>query len=173
MARGLLLAAALAALPCGASAADPEAGKTHPFGAEIANDLTRVEAEALVHKALATCEALGEPAVAEVLDADGATRAMLSSDGAHWAGFHSAPEKAAAVLAFHQSTQALSDRLAGDKDFAAKYKDDTRYFFHPGGLPIYRGGKMIGVIAVGGGHDKDEQCALAALTTLEGASAAQ
>ena len=170
MTRTLALAAALLALPAAAQAAEAPAPAAHPFDEALASGLTRAEAEALARKALATCEALGEPAVAEVTDAGGAIRALLSSDGAHWAGLHSAPGKAAAVLAFHQSTHALFDRIARDKDFAARYKDDTRYFFHPGGLPLYRGAKMVGVLAVGGGHDKDEQCALAALASVDGLS---
>ncbi|MDB6009254.1 MAG: hypothetical protein JWL65_1504, partial [Gammaproteobacteria bacterium] len=81
-------------------------------------------------------------------------------------GLRSASLKTATVLKFKASTRSLQERLKSDAAFAEEYGKDTRYFYHPGGVAIYRDGKFVAVLAVGGGHDKDESCALEALKLL-------
>jgi uncharacterized protein GlcG (DUF336 family) len=138
-----------------------------PAEARVSADLiTRVEAIKIVEASLAACERRGEKAAAFVTDADGNLRAALSSDGLNPIGLRTATLKTASVLEFKASTRALADRLKSDPEFAAKYGNDSRYFFHPGALPIYRNGKFVAVLAVGGGHDQDESCALEALKEL-------
>jgi uncharacterized protein GlcG (DUF336 family) len=70
------------------------------------------------------------------------------------------------VLAFRTSTRALQARAAGDTGFAAQYGHDLRYHFSPGGLPLYKAGKFVAVLAVGGGRTIDEDCAIGALKVL-------
>lgn len=142
-------------------------GPAAPAEAHIAADLiTRADALKVVDGSLAACERLGETAAAFVTDVDGNLRAALSSDGGNPIGLRTATLKTAAVLQFKSSTRALAERLKSNPAFAAQYGNDPRYFFHPGALPIYRDGKLVAVLAVGGGHDKDESCALEALKLL-------
>jgi uncharacterized protein GlcG (DUF336 family) len=128
--------------------------------------ISRADALKIVDASLAACERQGETVAAFVTDADGHLRAALSSDGLNAFGLRSANLKTATVLQFKASTRVLAERLNSDATFGATYGADNRYFFHPGALPIYRNGKFVAVLAVGGGHDKDESCALEALKLL-------
>ena len=120
----------------------------------------------LSQDALATCAAKGEHATAVVMDADGFVRIVMSDDNAASVGLTSSMGKANAVLDFKISTRDAQQRLQSDAAFAAQNGKNPRYFFHPGGLPLYRAGKFVAIFAVGGGHDKDEDCAKAALAKV-------
>jgi uncharacterized protein GlcG (DUF336 family) len=159
-----LLTVAVFGGPVAAQAPPPStpAGETRVSAALI----TRADALKIADASIASCERQGETAAVFVTDADGYLRAALSSDGLNPIGLHSATLKTATVLQFKVSTRALAERLKSDAAFAAKYGNDARYFYHPGALPIYRGDKFVAVLAVGGGHDKDESCALEALKLL-------
>ena len=136
-------------------------------GPQISADLiTRADALKIADASISSCERQGEKVAATVTDADGYLRAALSSDGANPIGLRTASLKTASVLKFKVSTRALQERLKSDAAFAKEHGKDEQYFYHPGGVPIYRGGKFVAVLAVGGGHDKDESCALEALKLL-------
>jgi len=128
--------------------------------------ISSVDALLLVTGSVAACAARGEKAAAFVTDTDNHLRAALSSDGMHPIGIASAGRKTATVLAFGASTRVLRERLTTDPAFAAGPGKDPRYYFSPGGLPLYRGGKLVAVLAVGGGHALDEACALDALKAV-------
>lgn len=125
--------------------------------------ITLVQATRLAQNVLAACAAKKESAAVYVTDADGHLRVAMSADGLSAVGQHSVVLKSATVLEFRQSTRALGERLEKDAAFRDGPGKDSRYFFHPGALPLYRGAQFIGVLAVGGGHDKDEACAFEAL----------
>ena len=153
------------ALAVAAQAAAPPA--TVPPAEPASPDLiTRADASAVAKASIEACERRNERVMALVTDADGHLRAALSSDNATGAGFRTAPLKTATVLAFHASTRDLAVRLANDPAFAAQYGQDPRYFYHPGALPIFKSGKFVAVVAVGGGHDQDEACAYEGLKLL-------
>ena len=138
-----------------------------PAAQQISADLiTRADALKIVDASISSCERQGEKVAATVTDADGYLRAALSSDGANPIGLRTASLKTASVLKFKVSTRALQERLKSDAAFEKEHGKDEQYFYHPGGLPIFRGGKFVAVLAVGGGHDKDESCALEALKLL-------
>jgi uncharacterized protein GlcG (DUF336 family) len=145
------------------SQAPQAAASETPVSADL---ITRADALKLVEVSLASCEGQGERIAAFVTDADGHLRAALSSDGAHPIGLRSAALKTATVLQFKASTKSLAERLRVDATFADKYGNDARYMFHPGAMAIHRHGKFVAVLALGGGHDKDESCALEALKSL-------
>lgn len=163
----MITIAALIAFASAQAPAQAPQGALPPEGPPASADLiSRAEALAIAQESIYACERRGETAVALVTDANGRLRAGLSSDNASAAGFFSAPRKSATVLAFHASTRELQARLAADPAFASANGADPHYFFHPGALPIYKAGKFVAVLAVGGGHDKDEACALDALKLL-------
>ena len=176
-----LAACAIAAWSCTSSAAETAVpvGAAGPVGrgpsgkllVMISKDLIkRTEAQLLVQTAVDACAKLGTPASAMVLDANGAERAELSDDMTPLIGLITAGQKAQAVLAFKTSTSRLKERVQADKVFADQYGKDTRYFFVEGGIPIYKNGIFVAVLAVGGTHSHDEACALDALKTLTWAS---
>lgn len=128
--------------------------------------ITQPDALALAQAAIQACKEQGMSVNVQVADADGHLRVALASENATLAGLVTAPQKIASVLAFHTSTRALQARGGSDPGFAEQYGKDARYHFSPGGLPIYRAGKFVAVIAVGGGRTIDEGCALEALKIL-------
>ncbi len=134
--------------------------------------ISRADATLLAEAALEACAARGMPASVLVTDSAGHVRVALSDDHAKLVGMISGRAKVNAVVDFKTSTRELQARVAADKDFAARYGSDERYRFSPGGLPIYRAGKFVAVIAVGGAHSIDEECALAAIRRLTWASTA-
>ncbi len=136
-----------------------------PFDATL---MTLPVATQLVEASIAACEAKGEHPSALVMDADGNLRALMSADGGSSIGLYSSQHKARTVLDFKMSTRDAMTRLQSDKAFEDKYGKDERYFFHPGALPLYRGGKLVAVLAVGGGHQIDEDCAKDALAKVGG-----
>jgi uncharacterized protein GlcG (DUF336 family) len=154
----------VASIMAGASAYCPSVAQTQ---ASIdATQITQVEALALAQAAIQTCKAQGMSVNVQVADADGHLRVALASENATLAGLVTAPQKIAAVLAFHESTRELQAKLLGDPNFAEHYAKDPRYHFSPGGLPLYREGRFVAAIAVGGGRNVDESCALEALKVL-------
>ncbi|MCS0631156.1 heme-binding protein [Telluria mixta] len=158
--RTLLFAAVLYA----ATAAGPARAQVSP--SIDPNQITQAEALAIAQAAIRACKAQGMSVNVQVADADGHLRVALASENATLAGLTTAPQKLAAVLAFHTSTRALQARVASDPGFAAQYGKDPRYHFSPGGLPIYKAGNFVAVIAVGGGRNVDESCAIDALKLL-------
>jgi Raf kinase inhibitor-like YbhB/YbcL family protein len=100
------------------------------------------------------------------MDANGYTRAALSDDGAKPIGLSTSNGKAAAVLTFKASTRELAARLQSDKQFSDQYAKDPRFHFSPGGIPLYKQGKFVALIAVGGARNIDEDCARDGVKTL-------
>lgn len=149
----------IAALACGSSAAQTSATIDTTL-------ITQPEALSLAQAAIQACQARGMSVNVQVADAEGHLRVALASENATLAGLNTAPQKIAAVLAFHASTRELQTRVGNDAVFAEQYGKDRRYHFSPGGLPIYKAGKFVAVIAVGGGRTIDEDCAIEALKIL-------
>ena len=157
----LMLVQAAAAVPSASPPRPPEAFK--PVSPEL---ISRADALAVAEASLRACEALKETVAVFVTDADGNLRAAMTSDNLNPIGLRSVTGKTAAVLAFKASTRDLEARLKTDPAFAEQYGKDPRYFYHPGAVPLYRDGKFVAVLALGGGHDKDEGCALQGLKVL-------
>ncbi len=134
--------------------------------------ISREDATLLVRRSIEACAVRGEKAAAQVTDADGNLRAAMTADGMNTVGIKSIARKTATVLRFKVSTKALRERAAADPAFAAEFGKDERYYFSPGGLPLYRGNALVAVLAVGGGHQLDEECALNALKGLPWAKTA-
>ena len=134
--------------------------------------ISRADATQLAQAALKECAARNLPATVLVTDSAGHMRVAMSDDNAKLIGIGSSQTKVNSVLDFKMSTRALQERAQSDKAFADKYGKDERYHFSPGAFPIYRNGKFVAILAVGGGRNIDEECALAALKTLSWASIA-
>lgn len=128
-------------------------------GKPISLELARRIADA----ALAACAKRGHPITVLVLDQAGNTRILMTADNARKSGLDTASHKAAAVLAFGVSSKDLAVRVETDPAFSAKYGNDSRYNFHDGAIPLYIRSQMIGVLALGGAHGVDDQCAHDAL----------
>jgi uncharacterized protein GlcG (DUF336 family) len=127
--------------------------------------ITLDQAMRISKNVIAACAKRKEAAAVTITDADGFTRVSLSADNLPVVGLRTAALKTATVLEFRQATRALGEKLEKDPAFRDGPGKDPRFFFHPGALPLYRAGQFVGVLAVGGGHDKDEACAFDALAS--------
>lgn len=165
--RGCFAGSAAALLLSGGWPASAQHAPEQPISPQW---ISRADATAVAQAALEACAARGQPASVVVWDADGFQRAAFSDDGAKAIGLSSSAGKAAAVLAFKASTRDLQARVASDKAFADQYGKDERYHFSPGGLPLYRDGKFVAILAVGGARNIDEDCAREGLKRLAWAS---
>jgi uncharacterized protein GlcG (DUF336 family) len=117
-----------------------------------------------VQTALAACMAKNSPATAEILDLNYNPKVLLSSDGARNNSFEPARRKAYTVLKKSMSSGDFAKSL-GSPPVNAVIDGDPNLRASAGGLPILRGGMIIGALAVSSpaGQDTDEACAEAGI----------
>jgi uncharacterized protein GlcG (DUF336 family) len=147
-----LLSAALAAQMCFAQALP-----THRIPAALA-------AEA-ANEAVAACAKQGYRETAVVIDADGATIAVLRGDGAGVHTLDSAHDKAYTAASFKRDTLALAERKAEIADLMKL----PHVLFFGGGVTIKVGDEVVGAIGASGapGAKLDDNCAHAGLAKIQ------
>ena len=128
--------------------------------------ISLADATRLAQATLAACAKLGQPASVAVLDADGFQRVALSDDRALYIGISTAALKAMTVLTLRTATDGLQQRAASDPRFAEQYSKERGYRLSPGGLPLYRGHRFVGALAVAGSRDHEGECAKTGLKAL-------
>ena len=133
-------------------------------GLSAAAPLTLNEAQQLTGAAARACAADGREIAVAVLDA-GAQGLLLqrgASVGPH--NLEAARRKAYTALSTKSSTLALG-RSARSHPDTVNLAQLPELLLLGGGLPLWREGALVGAVAVagGGGPEKDEACALAAL----------
>jgi uncharacterized protein GlcG (DUF336 family) len=161
----LALLVSVAAGAADAPAAPPAAGSL-----AIPELISQADALRMAQASLADCVKRGQPTTVVIVDANGFQRVALSDDNAKLIGVAHTRLKAAAVLAFKASTQVLQARVTTDKQFADQYGKDERYLLQAGGLPVYRNGKLVAAISVGGSGNVNEDCAQAGVKALSWAT---
>lgn len=124
------------------------------------------DATRLAQATLEACAKLGQPASVVVVDADGFQRVALSDDHALYIGITTAAQKAFTVLTFRTATELLQKRASTDSKFAEQYSKERGYRLSPGGLPLYRGDRFVGALAVAGSREHERECAYAGLRGL-------
>jgi uncharacterized protein GlcG (DUF336 family) len=151
------LAIALLGTVFGGSACLGETLQTHRIPAALA-------AEAVV-EAVSACAKEGYRETAVVIDADGATIAVLRGDGAGIHTLDSAHDKAYTSASFKSDTLALAELARGD--IAALQKLPHVLFFG-GGIVIKMGDEVMGAIGASGapGARLDDRCARAGLERI-------
>jgi uncharacterized protein GlcG (DUF336 family) len=149
-----------------ASGAEPAA--TPPLASP--DLISWADANRMAQAALQDCARRGQPTSVLIVDATGFERVAFSDDNAKPIGVIHTRRKAAAVLAFKVSTQVLEARAKTDKPFADQYGKDERYLLMAGGLPIYKAGKLVAAISVGGSGNVNEDCAAAGVKALSWAT---
>ena len=132
------------------------------------------ESIAAARAAVRACAAKRAPVSALVTDAVGEPVVLLSGDGAGVRSQLIARTKANIVVRYKTSSQNVADRLTNDPTLVADAAADPAIgMIRGGGLPVMRGGRMIGAVAVSGGSlangdlTLDETCARAAQTYLQ------
>jgi uncharacterized protein GlcG (DUF336 family) len=116
---------------------------------------------------VAACARQGYHETAVVLDADGATIAVVRGDGAGIHTIDSAHDKAYTSVSFKSDTLALAERAKGEDSIAPLAKLPHVMFFG-GGVVIKLGDEVIGSIGAAGapGAKLDDNCAHAGLEKI-------
>ena len=118
----------------------------------------------LARAAVAACAAKGAPVSVAVVDDKGNPLVVLR-DPASPKPPIAAPRKAATAVQFDAPGSVMEPRQKTDPDFAAKIAaEPDRLNPHAGSLPLHRGGKLVGGLAVADTtHETADACARAAL----------
>ncbi|MFD7404381.1 heme-binding protein [Streptomyces sp. NPDC059866] len=130
--------------------------------------LTIQDAEILVTAAHRAAEAAAATVSITVLDAGGHLLAFRRDDRAVLISGETSTRKAYTALQLNAPTADLVDAVKPDGPFhSLPTALDRPLLFIAGGLPIHRGGRLIGAIGVGGGApDQDHGFATAAAEAL-------
>ncbi|MCM2429823.1 GlcG/HbpS family heme-binding protein [Streptomyces sp. RKAG337] len=130
--------------------------------------LTVQDAEALVEAARAAAETAGVPVSVSVLDAGGHLLAFRRDDRAVLISGETSTRKAFTALQLNAPTADLVEAVQPGAPFhTLPTALDRPLLFIAGGVPVHRGGRLIGAIGLGGGApEQDHGIAVTALRAL-------
>lgn len=130
--------------------------------------LTIEDAEVLVTAARRAAEAAGVRISATVLDAGGHLLAFRRDDQAVLISGETSTRKAYTAMQLDSATADLVEAVQpGGLFHTLPTALDRPLLFIAGGVPVHRGGRLIGAIGVGGGMpDQDHAFAVAAVESL-------
>src|SRR6266511_1237294 len=124
---------------------------------QYGSDITLGEAKTVAAGALKECEANKWYMAVAVVDTHGALVYFEKMDNTELASAKIALDKAGSAAGFKRPIRALGEVLVTKAPYMVTVPGVDGA---PGGLPIYKGGKIIGAVAASGGTgDQDEQCA--------------
>ena len=132
-------------------------------------EMTQELAEKIGKMALAKAEELGRPMSVSVVDESGRLVYYSRQNGAGFFTFDTSRAKAMAAASFKRSTMDITE----NKDqnpllwYSLPSVVPAQALPSPGGVPIYRDGRVIGALGMGGGSpDEDQECALAGAAAI-------
>ena len=134
-------------------------------------ELTLDMAERAAKAALAKAKTLGTVMTASVVDEAGRTVLVMRGDGAGFFSPDTSRAKATAAANFRRPTKELGELAQAGSAFWAAMPVVLRGEVLPsiGGVPITKGGRVIGAIGCGGGTgEQDHECALAGAAAVGG-----
>jgi uncharacterized protein GlcG (DUF336 family) len=135
-------------------------------------DLTLEMAERAAKAALAKAKTLGTVMTASVVDEAGRTVLIMRGDGAGFFSTDTSKAKAMAAANFRRPTKELGEMALKGSAFWAAVPSVLRGEILPsiGGVPIEKGGRVIGAIGCGGGTgEQDHECAVAGAEAIRSA----
>jgi uncharacterized protein GlcG (DUF336 family) len=132
--------------------------------------LTVQDAETLLETARAAAEAAGVTVAVSVLDAGGHLLAFRRDDRAVLIAGETSTRKAYTALQLGAPTADLVDAVQpGGLFHSLPTALDRPLLFIAGGIPVFRDGRLVGAVGVGGGApEQDHGFATAAVTALDG-----
>ena len=127
-------------------------------------------AERAAKAALAKAKALGTVITVSVVDEAGRTVLIMRGDGAGFYSPDTSRAKAVAAANFRRSTKELGEMAQKGSSFwtaaPAVLKGDALPSI--GGVPIMKGGRVIGAVGCGGGTgEQDDECAVAGAEAIK------
>ena len=127
-------------------------------------EMTQELAEKIGKTALAKATELGRPMSVSVVDESGRLVYFARQDGAGFFTFDTSRAKAMAAASFKRSTMEITE----NKDqnpllwYSLPSVIPAQALPSPGGEPVFRDGRLIGALGLGGGlPDEDQACAKA------------
>lgn len=120
--------------------------------------ITLAEAQRVVDAAREQAAGAGQPMNIAVVDAGGNLLAFARMDGAWLGSVDIAINKAFTARAFDIETRELGKLSQPGQDFYGIHvSNGGRVMIFAGGIPLERGGKVVGAIGVSGGTGKQDQ----------------
>jgi uncharacterized protein GlcG (DUF336 family) len=127
----------------------------------MSDEITLSDARAVIAAAEKKAEEIGQPMNIAVADSGGNLIAHVRMDGAWRGSIDISINKAWTARAFDIATKDLAAHAqSGDQFFGIHASNHGKVMIFAGGIPLKRGGKVIGAIGVSGGSgDQDHAVA--------------
>ena len=120
--------------------------------------ITLADARRIIAAAEAKAAEIGQPMNIAVVDAGGNLVAHVRMDKAWMGSIDISINKAWTARAFDISTKELAElSQSGDQFFGIHVSNHGRVMIFAGGVPLKRGGEVVGAIGVSGGMGKQDQ----------------
>jgi len=120
--------------------------------------MTLLEAKHVIAAAEDKARDIGQPMNIAVVDEGGNLKAFVRMEDAWLGSIDIAINKAFTARAFDIATQDLAKlSQSGDEFFGIHVSNHGRIMIFAGGVPLKRGGKVVGAIGVSGGMGKQDQ----------------
>ena len=120
--------------------------------------ITLKDARQIIAAAEAKAKAIGQPMNIAVADAGGNLVSHVRMDGAWLGSIDISIDKAFTARAFDLSTAELAkNSQPGQQFFGIHASNHGRIMIFAGGVPLKRGGSVIGAIGVSGGSGSQDQ----------------
>lgn len=125
---------------------------------KIKDSLTLQDARLVIDAAMARAVEIGQPQDIAVVDAGGNLKAHVRMDTANIGSIHISINKAYTAIAFQCQTKDLTDITRHDADlYGLNDAHGGRIVVFPGGIPLIRGGHIVGAIGVSSGTIEQDQ----------------
>ncbi len=132
-------------------------------------EMTQELAEQIGKAALAKAAEIGRPMSVSVVDESGRLVYYSRQNGAGFFTFDTSRAKAMAAASFKRSTMEITE----NKDqnpllwFSLPSVVPAQALPSPGGMPVFKDGRVIGALGLGGGSPQEDQdCALAGAAAI-------
>ncbi|MBV9156254.1 MAG: heme-binding protein [Acidobacteriaceae bacterium] len=120
--------------------------------------ITLADAKRIIAAAEKKAEEIGQPMNIAVVDQGGNLVAHVRMDNAWFGSVDISINKAWTSRAFDIETKALGElSQSGDQFFGIHASNRGRVMIFAGGVPLKRGGQVVGAIGVSGGLGKQDQ----------------
>jgi uncharacterized protein GlcG (DUF336 family) len=131
--------------------------------------ITLKEAKKIIEAAEAKAVEIGQPMNIAVADAGGNLIAHVRMDGAWLGSIDISIKKAYTSRAFDIATKDLAEHSqSGGQFFGIHASNDGKIMIFAGGIPIKRGGKVVGAIGVSGGSGEQDHAVAEAGAAADG-----
>ncbi|MBV9759269.1 MAG: heme-binding protein [Acidobacteriaceae bacterium] len=119
--------------------------------------ITLADARRIIAAAEQKAQEIGQPMNIAVVDQGGNLVAHVRMDNAWIGSVDISIKKAWTARAFDISTKDLAENSqSGDQFFGIHVSNDCRVMIFAGGIPLKRGGQVVGAVGVSGGMGKQD-----------------